>query len=279
MPHDGSRPQKKNSAISPADGSTARDTTRRVNVRSIWTCPLGFLPMEHLEWHVHAAWEDGARPAWLDGGPPLVVDGKLTRGLHLKRVILLYFGPDLASGRLRAAGIDQASGEVVWIPSETWRLNTTVRSNGPETSALEAALDGDNVHTSTVAGPSRCCVPLLTWVHFKKMMAVDSVQPPPSVEPIELLPNGGALKAGIETRGPVSKGPSHPGGRQPSHDWDAFWIEVAWYAAKHDLEIAHRPKLQRHMLEWTGKHSKTPPDEGTIRKKLKELFAGQTPPN
>jgi hypothetical protein len=69
------------------------------------------------------------------------------------------------------------------------------------------------------------------------------------------------------------------GGRPPVHDWDAFWIEVAWYAAENDLEAAHRHELQRHMENWTAKTWEKPPDAETIRKKIRELFARVTQPD
>jgi hypothetical protein len=63
-----------------------------------------------------------------------------------------------------------------------------------------------------------------------------------------------------------------PGGRPVKHDWDAFWIEVALYAAKEDLQHQYRADLARHMKEWFGRQSPDPPDETTIEKKLKRLW-------
>jgi hypothetical protein len=63
------------------------------------------------------------------------------------------------------------------------------------------------------------------------------------------------------------------GGRPARHNWDSFWIEIAWYAAKHDLEaVDDRQKLQRHMVEWTSENWESAPDEATIRSKIRELF-------
>jgi hypothetical protein len=62
------------------------------------------------------------------------------------------------------------------------------------------------------------------------------------------------------------------GAAPPRHDWDAFWIEVALYAAKHDLEVRHRPELQAHMVAWAASTSPKPPDDATIRSRLARLF-------
>ncbi len=62
------------------------------------------------------------------------------------------------------------------------------------------------------------------------------------------------------------------GGVAPKHDWDGFWIEVAHYAAKNDLNPEHRRDLQRHMQAWTAEHWLEPPDPATIRSRMKRLF-------
>jgi hypothetical protein len=56
------------------------------------------------------------------------------------------------------------------------------------------------------------------------------------------------------------------------HEWEGFWIEVALYAAKHDLDPEHRRDLQRHMEEWTATQWPEPPDKATIRRRLQRLF-------
>lgn len=66
--------------------------------------------------------------------------------------------------------------------------------------------------------------------------------------------------------------PKRPGGRPKRHDWDAFWIEVAWYAAENDLDVGHRQELQQHMVNWTAQEWQDPPDPATIRSRLAQLF-------
>jgi len=65
------------------------------------------------------------------------------------------------------------------------------------------------------------------------------------------------------------------GGATPRHDWEAFWIEVALYAAKNDLNPEHRLELQRHMVDWTAHMWPEPPDPATIRARLKKLYDAQ----
>jgi hypothetical protein len=62
------------------------------------------------------------------------------------------------------------------------------------------------------------------------------------------------------------------GGRPPKHDWDAFWIEVAHYAAANDLEPQHRQELQRYMEDWTASKWPSPPEPATIRARLAKLY-------
>jgi hypothetical protein len=67
--------------------------------------------------------------------------------------------------------------------------------------------------------------------------------------------------------------PKNTGGRPLKHDWDAFWIEVAHFAALQELDPKHRAELQRHMMDWTAANMKDPaPDEATIRSRLKRLY-------
>lgn len=62
------------------------------------------------------------------------------------------------------------------------------------------------------------------------------------------------------------------GGAPRKHDWEQFWIEVALYAAKNDLDPAHRTELQRHMRAWAAEHWTNPPDDPTIRGRIRRLF-------
>jgi len=62
------------------------------------------------------------------------------------------------------------------------------------------------------------------------------------------------------------------GGAPPKHDWEAFWIEVALFAEKNELDPTHRSELQKHMVDWTAGTSLKPPDEATIRSRLARLY-------
>ncbi|MFC7736504.1 hypothetical protein ACFQX4_11740 [Roseomonas sp. GCM10028921] len=64
------------------------------------------------------------------------------------------------------------------------------------------------------------------------------------------------------------------GGKPSRHDWDAFWIEVAHWAAEYTLEPAKRPELQKHMVDWaTARDPCSPMEPATIRRKLAALYA------
>jgi hypothetical protein len=62
------------------------------------------------------------------------------------------------------------------------------------------------------------------------------------------------------------------GGRPPKYDWDAFWIEIAIYAALNNLEEGHRSELQTHMMKWAAEHWADPPEDATIRGRLRKLY-------
>ena len=63
------------------------------------------------------------------------------------------------------------------------------------------------------------------------------------------------------------------GGRPATHDWDAFWVEVACWSGSNDLypEEDRRKELRKHMLVWvSGRHPV--PDDSTVDRKLSSLF-------
>jgi hypothetical protein len=96
------------------------------------------------------------------------------------------------------------------------------------------------------------------WEHVQQELA--TLAPNMGLDQRE-LPSGGSRPGRATARA---------GGAPPRHDWDAFWIEVALYAAKHDLDPdpAHRRDLQQHMVEWAAREL----DEATIRGRLSRLF-------
>lgn len=237
-------------------------------------CPKGFFPMAYLESALTHAWADGARPEWLvQADPPLSQDGGIVNGEALQRALLSYLGPLLASGKMRAAGIDQNSGEIVWVPPETWRIlpNYSMSGSRPKT-VLQSALEGAEIG---MVGRRRLCLPLLTAPDFLSISGLPDTPTQASVEPLDITHPPASPRPP-----PIAEPPRrNPGGRQSRHDWDAFWIEVAWYAAQNDLEEKHRAELQQYMEDWTARTSPDPPDAATIRKKLAALYARATAPN
>ena len=78
-----------------------------------------------------------------------------------------------------------------------------------------------------------------------------------------------------EEKASEAKAARNTGGTPLKHDWDGFWIEVALYAEKNELDPAHRPELQRHMEDWTARTSPKPPDGATIRARLARLYTAR----
>ena len=64
------------------------------------------------------------------------------------------------------------------------------------------------------------------------------------------------------------------GGHPTLHDWDRFWIQVALWTAKNDVDEPEklRPELRRHMLKWVQGLDKVP-EASTVEKKLALLWA------
>jgi hypothetical protein len=91
-----------------------------------------------------------------------------------------------------------------------------------------------------------------------------------------LTPRSEPSSSGPQSR-PVEEVPLQqtPGvrssGRPPRHDWQAFWIEVVYWVDLNGLQPEHRQDLQRHMVEFLA-GQEHPPDDATIRSKLKDLY-------
>lgn len=242
-------------------------------------CPSGFVAMEDLCELAERSWNLGARPSWLSGRSfPLPIGGIRSQRQQAVRMLAEALGPRLADGALRAAGMDQHDGSVVWIPAATWRLIKNPEWCG--TTNLMSALEGQFIRVVGGDGIPRECVALLTMSDAYSFMNRPDPGQPLGVEPVDLTP--------VTMRPPQAPEPSpaapekakrNPGGRQPRHDWDGFWIEVVLYAAKNDLAAEDRPDLQRHMETWSTETWTDPPDAETIRKKIRALFARVTPPN
>jgi hypothetical protein len=70
----------------------------------------------------------------------------------------------------------------------------------------------------------------------------------------------------------VTPSPRGAGGAPVRYDWDAFWIELAIWTENNGLEEFDRSRLHRHMVVWAARQWSDPPDESTIRGKLKRFY-------
>jgi len=220
---------------------------------------------------------------------------------HLaRRQVCVHLGHCLASEKVHSVGVSMTSGKLYWIPAAAWRL---VSYNGPNRSAvpvIEAVFNGDRIHVRGKFGGTISYYPLLSSRELA--IAFDAVNLP--AEPA-LRPDGESPRAttfrpleassiDAPSRNPTigqvilpqpdstSQGkqelvkPQNRGGRPPAHDWEAFWIEVACWAAENDLQADDRPELRKHMLAWFAERSSTPPDASTVDRKLSALYAEVT---
>lgn len=182
-----------------------------------------------------------------------------------------FLGPLLAEGALRAAACLNDSGRLVDVPPEVWRksprLSNPYMHMGPvPESMLEAALDGAVVEVPFDGWSALPGRPVLSLRALATALGAEKPPPPPAILPVATgekpLPSP-AVTAPMLARG---------GGRNPRHDWDEFWIEVAIFMAHNGQDKQDRPRLQKQMEEWTAHNWVEPPDPATIRRRLQKLY-------
>ena len=183
---------------------------------------------------------------------------------HLEQAIL----DAVIDDDLRIGGCSSSTGSLIWAPRATWRLSFRHRQHG-EISRVMAAILGEAVLFPQPGHPSTY-YPFLSLFDFASIIQANN--PPSSPSDASLAEVQSAPLKSIPSRLAPDNSKKNLGGRQATHDWDAFWIEVAWYAAKHDLDRQHRPDLRRHMENWFTTASMNPPDGSSIDKKLSALF-------
>lgn len=226
--------------------------------------------------------------------------GRWERDRSALRQVRDDLGYCLASEKIYSVGISTTSGELHWIPASAWRMTSNTGPNRSAVPVIEAVFDGDCIRVPGKSGGMWSYYPLLSSRELA--IAFDAENPP--AEPA-LRPNGESPRATIIRPvkasqvddssgtaaigqmspfqpGSMSKGKPEPvkpqnlGGRPEAHSWEAFWIEVACWAAKNDLQPEYRPELRRHMLAWFAQRSSTPPDASTVDRKLKALYVEAT---
>lgn|GEM_PF-3112507 len=90
-------------------------------------------------------------------------------------------------------------------------------------------------------------------------------------------PQGEVTSAGAVGAASLKSNSKHiGGGRPPTRDWDAFWIEVAIWCEGNAFGDQDRQRLQSHMEDWCLEHAGNPDKPThpqTIRAKLGKLYA------
>ncbi len=120
-------------------------------------------------------------------------------------------------------------------------------------------------------GGSYTCYPLIEARALALTFgATNPPAPPPPLNIRDLEPRPPAP----EPLAPDPEPAKGKGGRPRKHDWEAFYIEVAWWAAANDLSTDgnERPELQRYMVEWCQRWGNSAPDPRTIQDKLRDLY-------
>ena len=156
----------------------------------------------------------------------------------------------LVTGSLRAVGVDQQDGRLVWAPSAAWRRPYEIRGGDGritgKMSATSAALNGKLIPFSGRSGINRRYCPMLLCRDLALLLGAKDPPPAPSQSVLDEIHDVGRptqAKLPIASEPPKSKG-----GAPIQHDWDAFWIEVVSWAAKNDLQPGDRPSLRKHLL-------------------------------
>ena len=217
-----------------------------------------------------------------------------------RRQICDHLGSCLASAKTYAVGVSKANGELYWIPAAAWRLTSFSGPNRSAIPVIEAVFDGSQMGVPGKFGGTMLYYPLLSSRELA--LAFDAETPPaePEVRPVgesprtaierpadvslmDASPGSATIRQAVSSNLPiVSDGkrelpsPNNLGGRPAVHAWEAFWIEVACWAAKNDLQEDDRPALRRHMLAWFAEQSSAPPDDSAVDRKLRALYVAAT---
>lgn len=152
-------------------------------------CPAGYVPFEELVFGpIKRLWQyEGRPPNW---APTSDVPSDLTEA------VVAFIGPRLIEGTIRAAGILTATGRMVWIPRETWRLTASDAEGGYSlASNIDLALFGGPIRIPRTDEPSLPCMPVLPARYLDEWFGLDPPSPAPAVEPDDLDPaQGGAVE-------------------------------------------------------------------------------------
>ena len=167
-----------------------------------------------------------------------------------------YFIRNLGGEIITAVGWDTQTGNFLEIPANYWRKKN--------------ALDVINFkkHIRFVGQNRKISPPVLVLIKFSDSQIFTVGQ---SIT--EYVPEFDATEWDDPAISEVSQGvlaPKNLGGRPPTHNWEAFFAEVALVGDRDNLKRGDSwMHLRRHMIKWTKDNWPDPPDESTIKKKLK----------
>jgi len=202
------------------------------------------------------------------------------RNSDVRQLVTTHLGTQLASGTVRAAGVSPANGVFAWAPAAAWRMTqfrkvkTQFQTLGGHVPAIEAAFFGDNIYYP-LRGSKFAFFPVMADRDLALAFGASTPPARPALVPEDYEQPRKAITPVQASPAPSPDAQKNRGGRPPAHDWEAFWIEVACWAAANDLipEKQNRPGLRQHMLAWSATQWTQPPDASTVDKKLAALFA------
>ena len=183
----------------------------------------------------------------------------------------------LASGVYPAAGSDISDGSLFWMPPTSWRRPVVLR--GVTARPVRAALMGKAVEVRSDRHLI-VCYPMLSLHHLSLMFGADFRDPgnadargPTPLPPEFVLDQIRELEQPKKVSPPEAKPRGGDEGERPAlHDWKAFLIEVAWWAAKNGLQPEDHSNLRRHMSKWCEEYFDTPADNSAVDKMLEEVL-------
>lgn len=205
-----------------------------------------------------------------------------------RRAYAQVIGEELGAGNGRAGGIHAYKGIYVWAPIETWRTSDIL--NGKRESAAFLALNGEAIRFPfPLRMGTFTCYPFLTCRAVALMFRAENPpgEPPSSVlDGIQEINGFAARPASPRAFIPAPSGQPNggragdhsKGGRPPVHDWERFYIQLAWWgAADHEFEPEgkFRPELHEAMMAWCSEQwGDDAPDERTVRLKIAAFYKG-----
>jgi len=235
--------------------------------------PRGFIAFPHIpdRLAIHAQ-------AWG------IVSERLPAQANL-RAYAQVIGEELGAGNRWAAGIHSGNGVIVRAPAETWRTSGIL--NGTRESAAFLALNGGAISFPlSLRWGVFDCYPIIS---YRTLALIFGAESPPDKPPSSVL--DGIQEANGFTGRPASPGtsiPAPPGqatggtgksGRPRVHDWECFYIRLAWWGNAHEFEphSKFRPELHEAMMAWCSEQwGDVAPDERTVRGKIAAFYKGKS---